>query len=197
MRTINLTSTVFVERNDFREVDDKSFFGLAPGKTVRLLFGYNVTCTGLKKDNEGNVVSLEATYDAESMGTKPPKGTLHWASTEFIKGEVRVYDKLFSVEIPGKRDGAAGEGGAAGEEDDEGGEVDWLSQLNPHSLVLHKGALLEPSIGEVADKPLEARYQLQRLGYFTIDKDSKADAPVLNRIVTLKESKDLKAIKKA
>jgi glutaminyl-tRNA synthetase len=164
-RTINLTPTVYIERGDFREVDDKSFFGMAPGKTVRLLFGYNLTCTGVKKDAAGNVVSLEATFDAESMGTKPPKGTLHWASTEFVSGEVRVYDKLFTVEIPGKRDGppahagaaagaAAGGAGAegAGEDDEgeeDGGNVDWLTQLNPHSLVIHKSALLEPSIAEV------------------------------------------------
>lgn len=80
-------STVYIERGDFREVDDKSFFGLAPDKTVRLLFGYNITCTGVKKDTAGKVTSLEATFDADSMGTKPPKGTLHWASTEFVGGE--------------------------------------------------------------------------------------------------------------
>jgi glutaminyl-tRNA synthetase len=153
-RTVNLTPTVYVERGDFREVDDKSFFGLAPSKTVRLLFGYNITCTGVRRDEAGNVVSVEAIFDAESLGTKPPKGTLHWASTEFVRGEVRVYDKLFTVEIPGKRDGAGGSAGeassgagvdaaggaGAGEEDDEedGGAVDWLTQLNPHSLVIHK-----------------------------------------------------------
>ena len=162
----------------------------------------------------GKVVSLEATYDPESMGTKPPKGTLHWASTHFIKGEVRIYDKLFSVEIPGKRDGlgagagagGAGAGAADGDDEDEedgcsgsggGANVDWLSQLNPNSLVIHPDALLEPTIGGVAGVPLPSHLQLQRLGYFTIDKDSTAAHPVLNRIVTLKESKELKALNKA
>jgi len=125
-------------------------------------------------------------------------GTLHWGTTEFVAAEVRVYDKLFSVEIPGKTGGlgAAGSGAAAaataaagaagagagaaaavvvegGEEDqeeEEGGAVDWLSQLNPDSLVIHSGALLEPSIAECAGTALSAHFQLQRLGYFTVDK---------------------------
>jgi glutaminyl-tRNA synthetase len=185
VRVINLTPTVYVERSDFREVDDKNYYGLAPNKAVRLLFGYNITCTEVKKDADGKVVSLVATYDPESMGTKPPKGTLHWASTEFVEAEARVYDKLFSVEIPGTAENGA-----------EGEEVDWLSQLNPDSLVVHPKALVEPSIRDVAGKPLEKRFQLQRLGYFTFDKDSTTEKPVLNRIVTLKESKELKALQK-
>ena len=96
-----------------------------------------------------------------------------------------MYDKLFSVEIPGTAENGA-----------EGEEVDWLSQLNPDSLVVHPKALVEPSIRDVAGKPLEKRFQLQRLGYFTIDKDSTTEKPVLNRIVTLKESRELKALQK-
>ena len=72
----------------------------------------------------------------------------------------------------------------------------WLTQLNPESLVTHSNALVEPSLVKCAGEPLSRRFQLQRLGYFTIDKDSTATKPVLNRIVTLKESKDLKALKK-
>ena len=203
-RVIHLTPTVFLERADFREVDDKNFFGLAPNKAVRLLFGYNVTCTGVEKDEAGAIVALTATYDPESLGTKPPKGTLHWASTEFVRAEARVYGRLFTEEVPGTVPGGApesekkddGAGDAEPAEDTEAEKELWLTQLNPESLVTHAGALVEPSLAACAGEPLSRRFQLQRLGYFTIDKDSTATKPVLNRIVTLKESKDLKALKK-
>ena len=203
-RVIHLTPTVFLERADFREVDDKNFFGLAPNKAVRLLFGYNVTCTGVEKDEAGAIVALTATYDPESLGTKPPKGTLHWASTEFVRAEARVYGRLFTEEVPGTVPGGApesekkddGAGDAEPAEDTEAEKELWLTQLNPESLVTHAGALVEPSLAACAGEPLSRRFQLQRLGYFTIDKDSTATKPVLNRIVTLKESKDLKALKR-
>ena len=193
-RVLNFTSTVFIEHEDFRAVDDPTFYGLAPGKTVRLLFGYNITCIGLQKDAAGAIVSLEATYDLDSLGSKPPKGTLHWAGSDFIPGEVRVYDKLFSVEVPGKRLMHGIENDEIVDQLEDGG-VDWLSQLNPRSLVVHQKALLEPLILDVAGAALTSRFQLQRLGYFTIDKDSNVQKPVLNRIVTLKESKELVALK--
>jgi glutaminyl-tRNA synthetase len=142
-------------------------------------------------------------------GTKPPKGTLHWASTEFVRAEARVYGRLFTEEIPGAVPGGASAAGAppAAPTDDVSGDADatdaketekelWLTQLNPESLVTHSNALVEPSLVKCAGEPLSRRFQLQRLGYFTIDKDSTATKPVLNRIVTLKESKDLKALKK-
>ena len=193
-RVLNFTSTVFIEHEDFRAVDDPTFYGLAPGKTVRLLFGYNITCIGLQKDAAGAIVSLEATYDLDSLGSKPPKGTLHWAGSDFIPGEVRVYDKLFSVEVPGKRLMPGIENDEIVDQLEDGG-VDWLSQLNPRSLVVHQKALLEPLILDVAGAALTSLFQLQRLGYFTIDKDSNVQKPVLNRIVTLKESKELVALK--
>ena len=193
-RVLNFTSTVFIEHEDFRAVDDPTFYGLAPGKTVRLLFGYNITCIGLQKDAAGAIVSLEATYDLDSLGSKPPKGTLHWAGSDFVPGEVRVYDKLFSVEVPGKRLMPGIENDEIVDQLEDGG-VDWLSQLNPRSLVVHQKALLEPLILDVAGAALTSRFQLQRLGYFTIDKDSNVQKPVLNRIVTLKESKELVALK--
>jgi|MDSW01.2.fsa_nt_gb glutaminyl-tRNA synthetase len=196
-RTLYFTSTVFIERGDFRAVDDKNFFGLAPGKSARLLFGYNVRCTGINKGTSGEVVSLSAVYDSESLGTKPPKGTLHWASTDFVNGEVRVYNTLFSVEAPGKNTMAKSilRDPAEYQSDEDISDFgDWLSQVNPHSVILYKGALLEPSVAYSA--PLSSRFQLQRLGYFTIDKDSTLANPVLNRIVTLKESKELKKLVK-
>ena len=194
-RVLNFTSTVFIEREDFREVDDVSFYGLAPGKTVRLLFGYNITCVGLQKDAAGAIVSLEATYDCNSLGSKPPKGTLHWAGSDYVHGEVRVYDKLFLVEVPGKKVATEIAADEVAEQLEDGG-VDWLTQLNPCSLVVYQNALLEPLIREIAGSPLTSRFQLQRLGYFTVDKDSSVQKPVLNRIVTLKESKELTALRK-
>lgn len=161
-RVLNFTSTVFIEHEDFRAVDDPTFYGLAPGKTVRLLFGYNITCIGLQKDAAGAIVSLEATYDLDSLGSKPPKGTLHWAGSDFIPGEVRVYDKLFSVEVPGKRLMPGIENDEIVDQLEDGG-VDWLSQLNPRSLVVHQKALLEPLILDVAGAALTSRFQLQRL----------------------------------
>jgi glutaminyl-tRNA synthetase len=208
MRRINLTSTIFIERTDFKTEDVNGYFGMAPGKTIRLQFGYNVTCTDYKTGADGSIEEINVTIDMESRSQKPPKGILHWATPDFVKCECRLYDKLFSVEIPGKADASvATEADASkpadangddaeeeGEEDD--GSVDWLTQLNPNSLIVHKNALMEPALAEFAGKPLETQVQLQRLGFFAFDKDSTVDAPVLNRIVTLKESVLKKAIGK-
>ena len=208
MRRINLTSTIFIERTDFKTEDVNGYFGMAPGKTIRLQFGYNVTCTDYKTGADGSIEEINVTIDMESRSQKPPKGILHWATPDFVKCECRLYDKLFSVEIPGKADASvATEADASkpadangddaeeeGEEDD--GSVDWLTQLNPNSLIVHKNALMEPALAEFAGNPLETQVQLQRLGFFAFDKDSTVDAPVLNRIVTLKESVLKKAIGK-
>ena len=205
MRRINLTPTIFIEQSDFKTEDVDGYFGLAPGKKIRLQFGYDITCTGFETNEDGSVKKIDVTIDMESRAQKPPKGILHWATTDFVKGECRLYDKLFSVEIPGKAEASAGaeelENAPTVEDDDEDeeeagvGSVDWLSQLNPNSLIIHKNALLEPSLVQFAAKPLETQVQLQRLGFFTFDKDSTAAAPVMNRIVTLKESALKKQIK--
>tara|TARA_B100000519_G_scaffold180547_1_gene172134 strand:+ start:250 stop:2559 length:2310 start_codon:yes stop_codon:yes gene_type:complete len=226
MRKIQLTETVFIDRNDFREVDDPSFFGLSVNKKVRLLFAYDITCTGITKNPETGVIeSVQCEIDMESRTNKPPKGKLHWANTEFKTAEVRVYDKLFTVPEPGKvvEEGADGEvvvdaGNAAAvvareeeEEDEEEEEEEeenldgatskkkslkdleaehpWLKQVNPESLVVYKNALVEPMLIEkYADQPYSVRVELQRLGFFTFDLDSTKACPVLNRIVTLRES---------
>jgi glutaminyl-tRNA synthetase len=198
MRTLNFTQTVYIERDDFRESDDKSFYGMAPGKTVRLLFGYNITCVRVNKDDAGEIIFIEATYDETSLGTKPPKGTLHWAGLDFTHGEVRIYEKLFSVEIPGKR--VADANTITGTQEEATGDdqnCDWLTQLNPNSLTVYQNALLEPAISKLTATWSTPRFQLQRLGYFTLDRDSTFHAPVLNRIVTLKESKELTFMRKS
>ena len=208
MRRIDLKPTIFIERSDFKTEDVDGYFGLAPGKTVRLQFGYNITCTDFKTHDDGSVSEINATIDMESRAAKPPKGILHWATPDFVKGECRLYNNLFTVEIPGKVDANAEQSNAptatatdavegdAEEDEEDDGSVDWLTQINPESLVVHRDALLEPGLIEFASKPLETQVQLQRLGFFTFDNDSTADAPVLNRIVTLKESASRKTLGK-
>ena len=206
MRRINLTPTIFIEKSDFKTEDVEGYFGLAPGKKVRLQFGYDITCTDYETSEDGSIKKINVTIDMESRAQKPPKGILHWATTDFVKGECRLYGNLFTVEIPGKAAGATEEepekaAVVDGDDDDDDEEeaatsVDWLSQLNPESLIVHKDALLEPALVQFASKPLETQLQLQRLGFFTFDKDSTAEAPVLNRIVTLKESMTKKALGK-
>ena len=208
MRRIDLKPTIFIERSDFKTEDVDGYFGLAPGKTVRLQFGYNITCTDFKTHDDGSVSEINATIDMESRAAKPPKGILHWATPDFVKGECRLYNNLFTVEIPGKVDANAEQSNAptatatdavegdAEEDEEDDGSVDWLTQINPESLVVHRDALLEPGLIEFASKPLETQVQLQRLGFFTFDDDSTADAPVLNRIVTLKESASRKTLGK-
>eukprot|EP00854_Cymbomonas_tetramitiformis_P004421 gene4421-5430_t len=208
VRALNLTKMIYIERSDFREADSKDYFGLAPGKTVRLLFGYNMTCEHVSKGASGKVLSLRCSLDLDSHkpapGMKMPKGVLHWASEESFPAEVRVYNPLFTVPEPGRPDKAAvsastAAGGNAGagdnEDEEEESEVDYLTQLNPNSLELYPDARIEPLMKEFMDKPLSKSFQFQRLGYFTVDKDSTASKPVLNRIVALKESRDVKAIK--
>ena len=151
----------------------------------------------------------------ESRRNKPPKGKLHWANTEFKTAEVRVYDKLFTVPEPGKVvvDAANAAAVVAREEEEEDEEEEeeeenldgatskkkslknleaehpWLKQVNPESLVVYKNALVEPMLIEnYADQPYSVRVELQRLGFFTFDLDSTKACPVLNRIVTLRES---------
>ena len=206
MRNINLTPTIFIEQSDFKTADVDGYYGLAPGKTVRLQFVYQITCTGMKQNDVGSVAEIDVTIDMESRAAKPPKGILHWATPAFVKGEVRLYDKLFLVEIPGKAEGtvatedtaATADTPAVDDEDEDGEEtdkVDWLSQINPDSLIIHKEALLEPGLMEFASKPLTTNVQLQRLGFFTFDKDSTAEHAVLNRTVMLKESTAKAALK--
>jgi glutaminyl-tRNA synthetase len=163
---------VYIERDDFMEEPPKKFFRLAPGREVRLRSAYFITCTNVIKDTDGNIVELRATYDPATRGGdapdgRRPKATLHWVSAEHaIDAEVRLYDRLFSVEDP-EQDG------------------DFLAHMNPHSLETVSDAKLEPS---VAGAHPGARYQFERLGYFCVDRDSSAGRLVFNRTATLKDA---------
>lgn len=174
-RLIPFCREIYIERDDFRtEAPNKKYFRLAPGKEIRLKHAYYITCQEYKTDEDGNVVELLCTYDPESYGgwTKDGrvvKGTAHWVSARHaIEAEVRLYDRLFLTEEPGKATG------------------NFLDDLNPHSLEVIQKALIEPSLGEAAP---EESFQFLRLGYFTADRrDHSRETPVFNRSVSLKES---------
>jgi len=142
---------------------------------VRLRYGYFITCTDVVKDASGNVVELRCTYDPATRGGDSPdgrkvQGTIHWvAAPTAVDCTVRLYDKLFSIPDPD----AVPDG------------QDFLSVLNPDSLVTLSGAKVEPS---VADDPVGTRYQFERTGYFVSDQDSRPGALVFNRTVTLKDT---------
>ncbi|HEY6141472.1 MAG TPA: glutamine--tRNA ligase/YqeY domain fusion protein [Thermoanaerobaculia bacterium] len=172
-RRVPFSRELYIERDDFMEEPPKKFFRLSPGREVRLRSAYFLTCTGVVKNDAGEVVELRATIDPATRGGdapdgRKPKATLHWVSAQHaIDGEVRLYDRLFKSENP-----------------EESG--DFLADLNPESLQVIPHAKLEPSVRGAA--PM-TKYQFERLGYFCVDPDSGSDAMVFNRTVTLKETK--------
>jgi len=175
-RKVPFSRELWIEREDFMEDPPKKFFRLAPGREVRLRYGYFITCTDVIKDASGNVVELRCTYDPATRGGDAPdgrkvQGTIHWVSARHaLDAEVRLYDKLFSVPDPD----AVGEG------------QEFTGTLNPDSLVVVPGAKIEPS---VAKDPIGTRYQFERTGYFISDTmDSRPDRLVFNRTVTLRDS---------
>jgi glutaminyl-tRNA synthetase len=171
-RAVPFSRVLFIEQDDFREDPPKKFFRLAPGREVRLRGAYFLTCTGVTKNEAGEVTELRGTYDPATRGGdaqdgRKVKATLHWVSAEHaLDVEVRLYDRLFKSEMPG----------AAG---------DYKADLNPASLEVLSQAKLEPS---VAGAPAGSRYQFERLGYFCVDPDSRSGRLVFNRTVTLKDT---------
>ena len=172
-RKVPFSKVVYIEQDDFREDPPKQFFRLAPGREVRLRNAYFITCREVVKDASGRIVELRARYDPATKGGDAPDGrkvkaTLHWVSAEHaVDAEVRLYDRLFSVETPGA------------------GEADFLDEINPASLEVLPGCKVEPSLAEAG--PGE-RFQFERLGYFCVDPDRRPGAPVFNRTVTLKDT---------
>ena len=174
-RKVPFSRVLYIEQDDFREDPPKKFFRLAPGREVRLRNAYLITCRDVVKDPQtGAVVRLLCTYDPATRGGDAPDGrkvkaTLHWvAAGTAAAGQVRLYDRLFSVADPS---------------DDEG--RDWRALLNPDSLERLEGCRLEPALAAQAPG---TRVQFERLGYFCVDPDSTPEAPVFNRTVTLKDT---------
>jgi glutaminyl-tRNA synthetase len=175
-RPVPFSRELWIERDDFMEDPPKKFFRLAPGREVRLRYGYLVTCTEVIKDGAGEVVEVRATYDPATRGGDAPdgrrvQGTIHWVSAAHaLDCELRLYDRLFAVPDPD----AVPEG------------QDFIAALNPASLVTVHGAKVEPS---VAADPPGTRYQFERTGYFISDPvDARPGALVFNRTVGLRDS---------
>jgi glutaminyl-tRNA synthetase len=174
-RKVPFSRELFIEQEDFMENPPKKFFRMAPGRTVRLRYGYLVTCVNVVKDDKGEVTEVHCTYDPDSLTGNPAnapkvKATLHWVSAmHCMPAEVRLYDRLFSVENPS----------------DEKDGKDFKSYLNPNSLEVIHSCKVEPAL---ADAQPGGRYQFERLGYFCADLDSRPGALVFNRTVTLRDA---------
>jgi len=173
-RTIYFSKYLYIEQDDFMEDAPKKFFRLTPGQEVRLRYAYFIKCTDVVKDSTGKIIEIHCTYDPDSIGGKSPdgrkvKGTLHWLSqSHAVKAEARIYDRLFSVEVPDK-----------GEEG-----TDYKANLNPDSLKI-QDCFIEPY---TKNAKAGDRFQFERLGYFCVDKDSTESKLVFNRTVTLKDT---------
>jgi len=172
-RKVPFGRELFIEREDFMEDPPKKFFRLSPGKEVRLRCAYFIKCTGVVKDPAtGEITELRATYDPATRGGDAPDGrkvkaTLHWVSAAHaLTAEVRLYDRLFTVEDPA-------------------GEENFLEHLNPHSLEVIRDARVEPSLDGAA---AGSRYQFERIGYFCVDPDSTNGGLVFNRTVSLRDT---------
>jgi glutaminyl-tRNA synthetase len=175
-RMVPFSRVLYIEREDFREDPPNKWFRLAPGREVRLRYGYYITCVDVVKDEKsGEVVELRCTYDPETRGGwssdgRKVRGTLHWVSAAHsLAAEVRLYDHLFVNADP---------------EDEEHGS-DFKANLNPNSLEILKPCRVEPSLaGAIAG----SRYQFERLGYFCVDPDAADELLVFNRTVTLRDT---------
>jgi glutaminyl-tRNA synthetase len=172
VRKVPFSKLLFIEQDDFRAHPPKKYFRLSPGAEVRLRYAYIIKCTGVVKDKKnGEVIEVRCTYDPETKSGSPQsarkvKGTLHWVSASHaVAAEVRLYDRLFTVEDPG-------------------GE-NWMDLVNPHSLEFLRQCKVEPSLTTVKSQD---RFQFERLGYFCVDDDSTQGSLVFNRTVTLRDT---------
>ena len=172
-RTVPFSRELYIEREDFMEVPPKKYFRMFPGNEVRLMNAYFVKCTGCEKDAQGNVTVIHGTYDPDSRGGNSPdgrkvKGTIHWVSAAHaVKAECRLYENLID-----ESKGVYNEDGTM--------------NLNPNSLTVLKECYVEPSLQGA--RAYES-FQFVRSGYFCVDsRDSRPEALVFNRIVSLKSS---------
>jgi len=171
-RIVPFSKIIYIEQDDFREDPPKKYFRLSPGAEVRLRYAYIIKCTDVVKDkNTGDIIEVHCTYDPEtksgsSQSQRKVKGTIHWVSAQHaLDAEIRLYDRLFTVEDP------------SGE--------NWKTFINPNSLEILDKCKVEPSLSKT--KPQD-RFQFERLGYFCVDYDSMVNKLVFNRTVTLRDT---------
>ena len=172
-RQLPFCRELYIERDDFMQDPPKKFFRLAPGREVRLRYAYFITCNEVIWDENDVLIELRCTYDPATRGGDAPdgrkvKGTLHWVSGRHaVAAEVRLYDRLFSVPNPDRED-------------------DWKACLNPNSMEVLNGALVEPSLCDLTPGD---QVQFERLGYFCTDsRDFRRENPVFNRTATLRDT---------
>jgi len=172
---LTLTNVVFIDRSDFKEEDPgKKYFGMAPGKEVKLKYAFNITCDKVVKDATGKVIEILASvnYDAKTK----PKGVLTWVSADpnhHVPIEIRWYDHLYKVEKPGT------------DERVKSGAVAWETEFNEKSLIVYPHAIADPSVMGLKS---EDSVQFERLGYFVVDPDSDQCKLVFNLTTSLKQS---------
>ena len=172
-RPVPFSKVLYIERDDFMEDPPRRFYRLAPGREVRLRYGYFITCTDVIKDDKGEIIELRCRYDPATRGGSAPDGrrvkaTLHWVSARHaIQAQARLYETLFTVENP-----------AADK------EKDFTAYINPNSLRVVDPVYIEPSI---QNAKAGDRLQFERLAYFVVDADSTPDKLVFNRTVTLRD----------
>jgi glutaminyl-tRNA synthetase len=170
-RKVPFSKVAYIERDDFRENPPPKYFRLAPGADVRLRYAYIIHCTDVSRDSAGNITEVHCTYDPDSRSgtggsSRKVKGTIHWVSAgHALDAEVRLYDRLFTVEDPGGDD--------------------WRNSLNPKSLEILKSCKVEPALAAARTAD---RFQFERLGYFSVDPESREHHLVFNRTVTLKDT---------
>ena len=173
VRDVPFTRELYIDQADFMEEPHKKFWRLAPGREVRLRYGYLITCQDVVKDEKGEIVEIHCTIDPESKGGNAPdgravKGTLHWVSASHaLDAEVRLYDRLFNHPFPKEAEG------------------DFIDYINPDSLQVIENAKVEPSLKGAA---VRDRFQFERVGYFCVDPDSTEEKLVFNRTIALRDS---------
>ena len=173
-RAVPFSREIYIDRQDFMEEPVKRYFRLAPGREVRLRYGFIIKCESLVKDDTGQILEIHCSYDPETLGKQPTdrkvRGVIHWVSVATaLDAEVRLYDRLFLTEHPDK----VAEG------------QDFRTNINPDSLTVNPHAKVEPSLRTAQSGE---RFQFERTGYFSVDSDSSSEHLVFNRIVSLRDT---------
>ena len=175
-RQVEFSRELYIDQDDFRETPPPKYFRLAPGKEVRLRYGYIIKCVDyIKNEKTGKIEEIHCTYDPETRGGYAPdgrkvQGTIHWVSARSaVDAEVRMYDRLFTVSDPNKP---------------EEGKT-FLDYLNPDSLKILQGCKIEAGLEKAVPG---TKYQFERKGFFNVDLDSTPTHPVFNLTVPLRDT---------